>query len=195
MAVLQVMVNGSTKSLDARPRRSEGSFVHVVRRLIVSEVDDSLRVRKTGNYFLSPALVLSAELAVHLSQRLPPLRLCLGLEQVREALHGRQIHLSVRMRAPGEVARRRRAQPKRLLKALKSGERPRHDGRAAMNVELDNVLAREGRGAGDGEHHGSIDELPSGRMPKSADRSMAWFGHLGAFKHNFFQRSDGLWSC
>ncbi len=122
-------------------RQSRGLFLHSSRDIgLVREVERRLEQRQAFDQPLAPALDQAAEPPLELAQGLAALRLGLGVDEVGQALDGREVHPAVEEGAAGELARLRGAA------ARQAGERPQHGGahrKTAMEVKLGLVLAGE----------------------------------------------------
>ena len=103
--------------------QSDGLFLHSSRDVgLVREVERRLEQRQALDQPLAPALDEAAEPPLELAQGLAALRLGLGVDEVGQALDGREVHPAVEEGAAGELARLRRAA------ARQAGERPQHGG-------------------------------------------------------------------
>ena len=104
----------------------------------VGKVDHRLNQRQRRYQPGPPALRLLAQQAAELPERLAPLRLGFGADEIGQTLDAGEVELAVGKAAAGELAGLRR--PQTFHRAERADER-RHHGAAAMQVELDGVLA------------------------------------------------------
>ena len=87
-----------------------------------------------------PAFIELAQRPFHLPQRLDTLGLGLGIDQIGKAFDLGEVELAVLEGAARELAGRRRAQ---IRQPRQRRENARHDRAAAMQMQLDDILAGE----------------------------------------------------
>ena len=140
---------------------------------LVGEVEGGFEKGERLDQPLSPPFDLAAERAVELALRLPALSLRLGVDQVGEALDGREVEAAVEKGAAGELAGLGRAA------AGQVGERPEHGGahrEAAVDVEFRPVLAGVAVGGGEPGHEGAVEDVAGFGMAEGAQRQAAGRG-------------------
>ena len=81
------------------------------RQVLVGKIDRRLEMRQQSQQTRAPAAVERAKIAVELAQRLAPLRLGLGRDEIGDRLGLRQVELAVEKGAAGEFAGLGEAQP------------------------------------------------------------------------------------
>ena len=118
----------------------------------------------------APAFVELPQRAFRLRQRLTPLRLGLGIDQIGEALDLGEIELAVLERAPRELAGLGEPHAGEGEQRIEHGA---DHGAAAMQLKLGHVLAGEARRRREPEHEAAI-ELRAVASPMS--RKAAWRG-------------------
>ena len=155
---------------DHLARGLEGVVRHVA---LVAEIDGRLDQRAGPHQLAAPALVELRQRAAHLAQRLAPLCLGLGIDEIGKALDLRQIQLAVVKGAAGELAGLGETAP---------GLPPEHgqhafdDGRAAVQVEFGHVLARLGARRGEPQHQRLVERLACLRIADAAQGGEALLG-------------------
>ena len=126
----------------------------------VGEVDGGFDLRQRLDRARAPGFGAVAEQAAHLLERLPALRLGLGVDQVGQRLDLGEVELAVLEGAPGELARLRQPQPR---DPAERRQHRRDHGAAAMQLKLGHVLAGLAARAGKPERQRLVDRLAGWR--------------------------------
>ena len=123
---------------------------------LIGEVERGLERGAGCDQPCAPAVIERPQPAIGLTQRLAPLGLGLGVDQVGEAFGGGEVELAVLEGAAGELARLGEAH------VGEAGQRAEHalDHRAAaMDVQLGHVLAGEAPGAAEEQNQPAIEQF------------------------------------
>lgn len=115
----------------------------------------------------APALEARAREPAHLRERLPALRVRVGREEIGEALDLRQVHPPVPKRAPRELAALGEAV---AWERAEGGEHGGDDRRAAVHVQLGDVLAGERARRGEPEDERRVEPLVRARREDLGQR-------------------------
>ena len=122
-----------------RPSERERAVDEILRHVaFVGKIDRGLDLRQRLDRARAPGLGAIAEQAAHLLQRLPPLRLGVGADQVGERLDLGEVELAVLEGAAGELAGLRHPQARDPAERRQRGG---DHGAAAVELELGHVLA------------------------------------------------------
>ena len=133
--------------------RSDQLFRHVG---LVGKIDTGLDQRQRLDQPPPPGLGAVAEQALHLPERLPPLPLRLGADQIGKAFNRCEVELAVLEGAAGELARLSRAQALDAAERLKRGGDHRGP---AVNLEFGGVFAGLAVGRGKPQRQSFVDDL------------------------------------
>ena len=131
---------------------------------LLGEIDGAFGERQRRQEVVAQGPDPTPERPIELAQGLPALRLGLGVDQVGQTLDGAEIHLAIDEGAARELASLGRPASR------DRGERPqhrRHDGAAAMHLELGRVLAGEARWPRKPQDQGTIEDRARGVAERS----------------------------
>ena len=136
----------------------------------VGEVEPGLDQRLRAEQLRAPAFVELPQRAFRLRQRLTPLRLGLGIDQIGQTFDLGEIELAVLERAAGELAGLGKPHAGEGEQRIEHGA---DHGAAAMQLQLGHVLAGEARRRREPQHEAAV-ELRGRGGPMS--RKAAWRG-------------------
>ena len=150
---------------DDRARRVERQRVGV---LDVGKVDLRLDIAIASSERGADRLGVAAQRAAGDAQRLAPLRLGLGVDEVGEALDLGQIELAVLERAPGEFARLGRTQ---AGQARERGDDAGDRRAAAGHLQLRHLLAGEAARRDEADDQRAVERLAAGGIAQHSPAS------------------------
>ena len=168
MSIRKVPVDLGREQPDFRPRTPGNRSRNILR---VGEVELRLEPRPRADQAFPPSFVKLAKRAVRLAERLPALRLGLGIHQIGQPLDLGQVHPPTVEGPAGELPRLGRTEPFELRQRLQSR---RHNGSPAMHMEFGHVLAGERVRRREEQDETVIDEIAIGRV-NGAQAGPAWF--------------------
>ena len=107
------------------------------RQILIGKIDRRLEMRQKAQQARTPAAVERAKPPIELPQRLPPLRLGLGRDQIGDRFGLSQIQLAVEKSTTGELARLRKAQSHPPVRR----DQCREHSAAAMYLKFSDIFA------------------------------------------------------
>ena len=129
--------------------------------ILIGEIDPGFDQSQRFDQPLPPRLGALPKQALELQQSLPALRFGLGRHQVRKPFNRGQIHAAVLKGTAGELSRLRMAQ---AIKPPQRGKQRGDHGAAAVNLQLDDVLAGLAVWTGKPQRQALVDQIAGGRI-------------------------------
>ena len=156
---------------DLDPQRTDGGeqlCLHLRRQILVWKVDQGFLPRQRQTQPARPIAIQIAKRAIQLPQRLAPLRVRFGGDQIEHRLRRDKVQLAVQEGAACELPRFGGTQA-RGRQGARDGA---NDSWAGVQMKLGGILARIGSGTRQPQHHGPVQQV-SIRAAKGPDHGAA----------------------
>src|SRR5262249_31790137 len=145
-------------------------FGHVA---LVREIDARLDQSQRLDQPLPPGLCPPAQEATKLAERLAPLSLGFGADQIGETFHGGEVEPPGLEGPTGELPRLSQTKARQLTECL---EHRRNDRPAPVDVKLSQVLAGLALGPRKPKHQRLVEENPRRRIMDPGQYGSPWLG-------------------